>query len=97
MTAPKSKPSQITGDVHPDDAHGAEIVTNQPAEKSTDKVVGAQPEKRLTAEAVAWDLADTFGANVAKADGNRLTITIAGPNGLVQTFHATVEEGIREF
>lgn len=65
------------------------------AETATDVVSEAKPAERITAESVAWDIAESY--NVAKADGNRLTVTFSGPNGLVQTFHATVEEGIREF
>ncbi len=66
------------------------------AEHEQDVVSEAKPAERLTAEAVAQDLADHY-ADTARADGNRITVTFEGPNGLVQTFHATVEEGIREF
>lgn len=64
-------------------------------------IVGeAKPTERQTAENIAAILADgyfdgqTAGATV---NGNRLTITVPGPNGLVQTFHATVEPGVTEF
>lgn len=66
------------------------------AEHEQDVVGEAKPAERLTAEAVAWDLADSYGV-AAKSDGNRITVTFKDRNGLVQTFHATVEEGIREF
>lgn len=76
------------------------IEPSHEAEHEQDVVSGAKPAERLTAENIAALLADgyfdgqTAGATV---NGNRLTITVPGPNGLVQTFHATVEEGIREF
>ncbi len=66
-------------------------------EAETEKpVIGeAEPAHRATAEQIAADIAG--GYVKAKADGNRITITVEGPNGLVQTFHATVEPGIAEF
>lgn len=73
-----------------------EIPASQPAEAEKDVVGEAKPAERLTAEAVAWDLADSYGI-AAQSSGNRITVTFKDRNGLVQTFHATVEEGIREF
>lgn len=70
------------------------------AETEKAEVGEAKPVERQSAENIAALLADgyfdgqTAGAAV---DGNRLTVTVQGPNGLVQTFHATVTEGIREF
>lgn len=71
------------------------IEPSHEAETEKDVVGDAEPEQRWDATGVAQWL--TGGADGVHADGNRLTITIPGPNGLVQTFHATVEEGIREF
>lgn len=73
-----------------------DIEPSHEAETEKDVVGEAKPVERLTAEAVADHLAETFGATAA-VSGNRITLTFPGPNGLIQTFHATVEEGIREF
>lgn len=94
MTAKKT--NSVTGDVHPDDANGSgSTVTSKPAEAEKDVVSEAKPAKRVTAAEIAKDIAGDYVK--AKAEGNRVTITIEGPNGLVQTFYATIEEGIREF
>ena len=71
------------------------IEPSHEAEHEKDVVGEAKPAERLTAEQIASDIAGDYVKAVA--NGNRVTITIEGPNGLVQTFHATVEEGIREF
>lgn len=102
MTARKPKtqtePKYVSGDVHPDDAHGSgqTIQPSHEAEHEQDVVSEAKPAERLEAITVAKIIAEqVYEAN--RADGNRLTFVFEGPNGLVQTFHATVEEGIREF
>lgn len=97
MTARKPKTQALFGDVHPDDANGSgqTIEPSHEAEHEQDVVSEAKPAERITAEAVAWDLAESY--KMATVDGNRLTITFPGPNGLVQTFHATVESGVTEF
>lgn len=84
MTArkPKSAPETVAETTHA-------------AEHEQDVVSKAKPSARVTAEQIAQDISGDYAK--AEANGNRVTITIEGPNGLVQTFHATVEEGIREF
>lgn len=72
-----------------------DIEPSHEAETEKDVVGEAKPARRATAEGIAADIAADYIK--ATADGNRVTITIDGPNGLIQTFHATVEEGIREF
>lgn len=74
---------------------GQETVTSKPAEVEKDVVSEAKPVERKTAEGVADHIADLVGA--ASVAGNRLTLTFEGPNGLVQTFYATVEPGVSEF
>jgi hypothetical protein len=71
------------------------IEPSHEAETEKDVVGDAEPDKRWDAVGVAQWL--TGAGDRIRSDGNRLTITVSGPNGLVQTFHATVEEGIREF
>ncbi len=85
MTArkPKTDPAKIAEPSHE-------------AEHEQDAVSEAKPAERLDASAVALLVAEQV-AQANRADGNRLTFVFEGPNGLVQTFHATVEEGIREF
>lgn len=74
---------------------GQEIPASQSAEVEKDVVGGAKHGSRLDAVAVAQDIAANHEG--ATATGNRLTLVYTGNDGLVQTFHATVEEGIREF
>lgn len=91
MTA-KSKPEPI------EPSHEAE--TEKP-------VIGeTKPQARLDATQIAdaltlldGDYHDGLDAFVgASASGNRLTISVIdAETNLVQTFYATVEEGIREF
>lgn len=79
----------------------AEIPASHEAEAEKDTVGEAKPVRRLSAtevvENILHDVGGSAGVQSYSADGNRITLTVLGPNGLVQTFHATVEEGIREF
>lgn len=88
----------ISGDVHPDDAHGSAstvVEASHPAETEKPVVGQADAPRRRTAEEVV----QTISADdaTATAQGNSLTLKYKGPNGLVQTFIVTVTEGIREF
>lgn len=71
------------------------IEPSHEAETEKDAVGEAKPVERKDATQVANDIVGLIGN--ARADGNRITVTYTHDNGLVQTFHATVEEGIREF
>ncbi len=82
------------------------IEPSHEAEHEQDVVSETKPAARVSAVQVADFLtgrdgtySDDLEAFVsAGAQGNRLTIVLEDQGtGLVQTFHATIEEGIREF
>lgn len=76
-------------------ADGVTVDASHLAETEKPVVGHADASRRRTAEEVV----QTISADnaVATAQGNSLTLTYKGPNGLVQTFIVTVTEGIREF